>query len=144
LSVAQACIGLEYAPLHDWQFGPSIDADGRLNGNEPFSERVPPDPPNPPAPVADDHGAWPWNTHTCNEGPSSLYGTGLVHFDIEPHNSRLILTSAWMFLFVLTELVFLGGHNIGPPFDDHDHAPVLKLGDFDSARRIDNLTLHDW
>jgi hypothetical protein len=34
---------------------------------------------------------WPWNIHTCNEGPSSLYGSGLVHLDIEPHNSELKL-----------------------------------------------------
>ena len=75
---------MEHRPSKDWEVRHRIDANGRLDGKQPFSERVPPEPPVIPPPPGvlrsyDDD----WD----DEGPTKR-GTGFVHFDIDPQNGR--------------------------------------------------------
>ncbi len=80
--MVQACVGLEHQPLRDPQFGHLIDADGLLNGNQPFSERVPPA-----ALMAAHLANNPWTGEGARPG-----GTGMVHYDIDPQNGGSPLT----------------------------------------------------
>ncbi len=78
---------MEHRPTKDWEFRHRIDANGKFDGKQPFSERVPPDPPAVPlAPGVhrdddDDNDDEDWD----DEGPTKR-GTGFVHFDIDPQN----------------------------------------------------------
>ena len=75
---------MEHRPTKDWEFRHRIDADGKFDGKQPFSERVPPNPkviPVPPGAILDYTVDDDWD----DEGPTKR-GTGFVHFDIDPQN----------------------------------------------------------
>lgn len=111
-AVVQCCIALEYPPMRDNQFKRMADpVTGKIDG-EFIKERVP-----------DDH-----------DGGS---GTNLVHFDIDPRNSKsqfpVYSSRQQLNDFLACETVIIGDSPCGPKSDPHGLVPVMKLGDFGLA-----------
>ncbi len=74
-------IALEHPPRSDWQVSARIHHNGLYNGLHPFSERIPPDPGPIPVPPGVPLNVW-------NGEGATIRGTGFVHFDIDPRNSK--------------------------------------------------------
>lgn len=142
-------VALEYPPEKDWQISRRMHPNGLFDGNHPFSERIPPNPPGAIIPVPP--GVPPAFVFTGES--ATLRGTGFVHFDIDPQNSKphaltarpTRLFSVFVFCnrLLMNPAVLLGNKFRGPQSDHHAYFPTLKLGDFGSGMDILPETLRN-
>ncbi|KAH6842485.1 kinase-like domain-containing protein [Chaetomium sp. MPI-CAGE-AT-0009] len=107
--LVKSCVAMEYPPSKDDGRDCDRDPAGGIVGE--VSERIPPD-----LQVLYDQAV---EDGTWKDRGNAPGGEGLVHFDIDPQN------------------ILFGGCPAGPLDDPHDDFPVVKVGDFGNAWKID-------
>ena len=122
---------MEYPPSKDNTRACSRDPSGEIIGD--VSERIPPD-----LQALYDQAV---GDGTWRDRANAPGGEGLVHFDIDPQNSTYLtcqLPPQTLDGPLTASLVLIGGFPTAATRDDpHYDFPVLKVGDFGNALKVD-------